>query len=72
MFADYQILRKAIDESDSKYQDLMRISYLFGVRVSELLPDKKGGEALERRRARSIKVIRKIVHSNINEKDYEG
>jgi len=53
MFADYQILRKAIDESDSKYQDLMRISYLFGVRVSELLPDKKGGEALERRRARA-------------------
>ena len=49
MFADYHILRKAIDESDSKYQDLMRISYLFGVRVSELLPDKKGGDALEGR-----------------------
>lgn len=46
MFADYNNLRQAIDGCDSKYKDFMRIMYLFGVRISELLPKKKGGEAV--------------------------
>ena len=39
--ADYNVLRQAIDECEAKYQDLMRIMYRFGVRVAEILPEKK-------------------------------
>lgn len=37
----YKTIRKIINNSDSKYKDLMRICYLFGCEVSEILPEKK-------------------------------
>jgi len=35
------VIRRIIDNSSDKYRDLMRISYLFGLEVSEMLPNKK-------------------------------
>ena len=37
----YKTVRYIIDNTDDKYQNLMRICYLFGLEVSEMLPKKK-------------------------------
>jgi len=49
MIADFQSIRARIDEKDTDYQNLVRILYLFGLRVSEIQPHKKSGEGIKGR-----------------------
>ena len=36
MLSNFQSIRQRIDETDTDYQNLVRILYLFGLRVSEI------------------------------------
>jgi len=49
MIANFQSIRDRIDEKDTDYQNLMRIFYLFGLRVSEIQPHEKSGEGIKGR-----------------------
>ena len=57
MIADFNSIRQRIDETVTDYQNLVRIFYLFGLRVSEIRPKEKGGEGIKGRNFREGKIL---------------